>query len=474
MSVTKITEKFTTKKATFNQYITHPEIFDCDDFNIIKLFQYAIFREEGFNARPYWKWPFFLIQILLFIKRLRIKKQPHFVTNTNISILAGDTHRSILNNAGEYKSRYFENILKPLNREKTIFVNTNLIPSETTHDANFHDFYEYYSVLPLTNDDKRLLKHLKNTYNNILSKLHLDASKIRILQEVIQIFWQQYRAYRTFLEYYPNLQIAFIFPHYQMESLIYALRRKNVKIIELQHGLIANEDMFYVYDKKILKVKEKALFADEMWTYGEYWKKILLTGYEYDDKQIKIFGYYLYYEKNFSREFEQFADKIKKQYSTIVFATAQKNLEQHLAEYLNFLLKDSHQKKQNIALIIKPHPSAAQDINQFLIKDFQNTFVVNYPMEWLFQLCDIHLSIYSTTLFDALMFKVKNNYALNHPLFSDYVEGIVKQGIAQKLEMNENVMDKVNTVSSSHLTHSPEYFYQPPDYSMLSNISISQ
>ncbi|GAB4204742.1 MAG: hypothetical protein Fur0023_12830 [Bacteroidia bacterium] len=474
MNVTKISEKFTSKKSKFNQYITHPEIFDCDDFNLIKLFQYAIFREEGFNARPYWKWPFFLIQFFLFVKRLRIKNKPHFKPKTNITILAGDTHRSILNNAGEYKSRYFENILKHLNREKTLFINTNIIPSETPHDASFNEFYEYYSLLPLTDDDKRLLKHLKKTYLNIISKLNLDKSKIQIFEEIIQIFWQQYRAYRKFLELYPNIKVALVFPHYQMESLIYALRRRQIKIIELQHGLIANEDMFYVYDKNILKVRNKALFADEMWAYGEYWKKVLLNGYEYDEKQIKIFGYYLFYEKNFSKEFEQFRNDLKNKYQTIVFATAQKNLEHHLAEYLNFLLKDTRQKKQNIALMVKPHPSAAQDIADFLIKDFENVFVVNYPMEWLFQISDIHLSIYSTTLFDALMFNIKNNFALNHPLFSDYVESIGKQGIAQKLEMHENVIDKVNVVSTQHSTHSPEYFYQSPDYSMLSNLSGSE
>ncbi|GIV30155.1 MAG: hypothetical protein KatS3mg028_1221 [Bacteroidia bacterium] len=471
MSVTKISEKFTDKKSKFNQYITHPEIFDCDDFNIIKLFQYAIFREEGFNARPYWKWPFFLIQLLLFVKRLRIKNKPHFKTNIHITILAGDTHRSILNNEGKFKSRYFENILNYLNKEKTLFVNTNIIPSGTTHDASFNEFYEYYSVLPLTNDDKRLLKHLKKTYQTIISKLNLDTAKIKIFEEIIQIFWQQYRAYRKFLEHYPNIKVALVFPHYQMESLIYALRRRQIKIIELQHGLIAKEDMFYVYDKNIVKVREKALFADEIWTYGKYWKNVLLNGYEYDEKQIKVFGYYPFYEKNFSKEFERLAAEIKNKYPTIIFATAQKNLEHHLAEYLNFLLKDTHQKKQNIALIIKPHPSASQDIADFLIKDFGNVFVVNYPMEWLFQICHIHISIYSTTLFDALMFNIKNNFALNHPLFSDYVEGICKQGIAQKLEMHENVMDKVNIVSTQHSAYSPEYFYQSPDYSMLSNLS---
>lgn len=472
MAVTKISEKFTDKKKKFNSYIHSPEVFDCDDFNIIKLFQYAIFREEGFNAKPYWKLPVFVISIIFWIRRWLRKYNTH--TPFNISnhsekqILIADSHRAVLDVKGQYRSRYFENVLHHLDREKILFINSTQIPSEIKHDFYLNNFYSFYSILPLTEDDKRLLKHLKNTYKKIIRTLQLDKNKQIILEEVIQIFWQEYRAYREFLKRFPNLKIAFVFPHYQKEPLIYALKRKGVKVIELQHGLIAEEDMFYVYDKNILPVKDKALFADEMWVYGKYWKEVLLKGYEYNEQQIKIFGYYLFYEKNFSDEFEKFANEIKSQFDKIIFATAQKNLEQHIAEYLNFLIKDAHSKKQNIAIIVKPHPSAAMDIEKLLNNEFQNVFVKNDPLEWLFQIADIHLSIYSTTLFDALMFNIKNNFAIKHPLFVDYVDNIVKQGIARELNLNENVLDKVyQQDNTNHHYSDTKYFYDDVNWQLL-------
>lgn len=467
MSVTKITEKFTDKKSKFNNWITHPELFDCGDFNIIKLFQYAIFREEGFKARLFWKLPFFLINIIFFLKRLKLKKKPFITENKKITIFIGDCERSVETTHKEYKSRYFENILNKLNRENVLFFKTNTFSSKVQHDFNLEDFYHYYSLLPLNEDDKILLKNLKNTYSNILKQIKLDQHKKRIFEEVIEIFWREYRTYRELLKHFPNIKIAFVFPHYQNESLIYALKKRKIKIIELQHGLIAEEDMFYVYDKKIVSVREKALFADEIWLYGEYWKSILQKGYEYDEQQMKIFGYYVYYEKEFSNEFNNFIHQLKQQYKTILFATAQKNLEHHLAEYINFLLSDSQNKNQNFTLIIKPHPSATQDIAKF-IKQANNVFIVNFPTEWLFQICDVHFSIYSTTLFDALLFGVKYNFALKYPLFSDYVEGIVQKGIAKELLMQENILDKIQN-SQSNTTLSAKYFYSEPNYELLKN-----
>ncbi|GIV27773.1 MAG: hypothetical protein KatS3mg027_1587 [Bacteroidia bacterium] len=468
MSVTKISEKFTEKKAKFNSYIDNPQLFDCYDFNIIKLFQYAIFREEGFRARLFWKLPYFLINFIFFLKRLKIKNKPIITRNEKIKIFIGDCERSIETIQKEYKSRYYENILNQLNRKQVLFFKTNTLPSKVQHDLNFEDFYQCYSFLPLNEDDKILLRELRKTYSNILKQIKLDNHKIKLFEEIIEIFWREYRTYREILKNFPNIQLAFVFPHYQKESLLYALRKRKIKIIELQHGLIAEEDMFYVYDKKIIPVRHKALFADEIWLYGEYWKSVLSRGYEYDTNQMKIFGYYLFYEKNFSTEFIDYIATIKSKFSKILFATAQKNLEHHLADYINFLVDDAHSKKQSIAIIIKPHPSATQDISKFINNRNNNVFITNYPTEWLFQICDAHFSIYSTTLFDALLFGVKHNYAINHPLFSDYVESIVKKGVAKELSMNENILDKIQN-SQSDLTLNANYFYTEPNYEILKN-----
>ncbi|HPQ09057.1 MAG TPA: hypothetical protein PK995_07490 [Bacteroidia bacterium] len=499
MSVTKISEKFTDKKNKFNTLIGNPTLFNCNDFNIIKLFQYAIFREHGFNARPFWKLPNFLINFIFFIKRLKLKRNYKFdrkiLAKKDASIFIGDTDRYTnpynvkflskhvtlvspdiigkINVLDTIKSKYYENIKNYLKSNNKSFVtfNTTQLFSPLDYDLNLKDIYPFLSILPLNEDDKKFLFHIRKTYKKIISEISLSKEKKKILEEIIQIFWQEYRTYRYILDFYSNLKLAFVIPHYQKEGLIYALKKRGIKVIELQHGLIAEEDMFYVYNKNIIPVKEKALFADEIWTYGQYWKSVLLKGNEYSEEQIKVFGYYLYYPKEFSKEFQNFQAQLSQNYSYIIFATAQKNLEHHLAEYINFLAKDMKQKNQSAAIVIKPHPSATQDISNFIDKSFSNIYIVNYPLEWLFQISNAHFSIYSTTLFDALMFNIKHNFALNHPLFSDYVEGITQKGVAKKLELNENILDKINNTTSKDDNHNldPSYFYAPVNYELLKN-----
>lgn len=49
---------------------------------------------------------------------------------------------------------------------------------------------------------------------------------------------------------------------------------------------------------------------------------------------------------------------------------------------------------------------------------------------------DFHISIYSTTLFEALKANV-NNFCLDYEEFSDYTNQIIESGVAVKLDANE-------------------------------------
>lgn len=460
MAVTKITESFSEKKQTFNNYLHHPQIFNCANFNIVKLFQYALFREEGFNARPFWKMPTFLISIIFFIKRLRIRAPKKITPNNHIEIIIYEPNEIVTNKNNQVISRYLENILRLLDRNKIIILNVKW-NYETTQSDNhtivFKEYYDYFSVSPLTKDDTELLKALKQTYKKILENVHISEKKKKIFEDIIQIFWQKYRVTREIIKHYPALKIALMQAHYQNEGIYLALRKQGIKIIELQHGLISEKDMFYVYSPEINPIKEKCLFGDEMWVYGEYWKNILLKGNEYTNEQIKILGYYLYEENTVNETFRTFQEDIQKKYQNILFFTAQKNLEHHLAEYINQLCTElSKNSVQDTILLIKPHPRATQDIQQFIHPTSVPIQTVDYPLNWLFQLCTHHISIYSTTLYDAIRYKVKYNYALNIPLFADYVNDIVQTGIASKLEPHENPLHKKTSITT--INH-PSYYF---------------
>jgi hypothetical protein len=60
----------------------------------------------------------------------------------------------------------------------------------------------------------------------------------------------------------------FCIVHYHNEGKALAFKRKDIKTIELQHGLIAATDVFYVFPPQTKSIINKALFADEIWVYG--------------------------------------------------------------------------------------------------------------------------------------------------------------------------------------------------------------
>lgn len=460
MAVTKITESFSEKKQTFNNYLHHPYLFDCAEFNILKLFQYALFREEGFTARPFWKLPSFLISILFFIKRLKIRKPQKITPNSRVEIIIYEPYQIVINKNNQALSKYLENILQSLSGEKTIILNVNWQIKNISSDSStlvYKEYYDYLSVSPLTQDDVELLKALRKTYKKIQRNIPLNEKKKKIFEEVIQIFWQQYRVTREIIKHYPSLKVALMQEHYQNEGMYLALKRQGIKIIELQHGLISEKDMFYVYSSKINPIREKCLFGDEIWVYGEYWKNVLLKGSEYTHKQIKILGYYLYEENDINEEFQRFQENMRKKHKNILLFTAQKNLEHHLAEYINWLCTDlSKNSIPQTLLIIKPHPRATQNIQQFIRPTLVPIQILDYPLNWLFQLCTHHISIYSTTLYDALRYNIQHNYALNIPLFADYVDDIVQTGIAIKLEPYENPLRKQ---TNSTAFYPPSYYF---------------
>ena len=84
---------------------------------------------------------------------------------------------------------------------------------------------------------------------------------------------------------------------------------------------------------------------------------------------------------------------------------------------------------------MKPHP--AEDANIYLkaFQDFEGIKVVTIPINELFSRFKINISIYSTTLFDALRYEVKN-YVFMIPQCSDYVNGILDAKIATLLDEN--------------------------------------
>jgi hypothetical protein len=78
--------------------------------------------------------------------------------------------------------------------------------------------------------------------------------------------------------------------------------------------------------------------------------------------------------------------------------------------------------------------------------------MVNYPLPVLFKKVQLHVTIYSTTLYDGVRAGVPG-FALYNEQYKDYIKEIIQSGVAYPLAQNQNPIDLIEnlkTVDSSY------------------------
>jgi hypothetical protein len=355
---------FTEFKKDFYSKVKHLELFNCEDVNLIKVVLDGLRvdylgkgRVRSFIFYPIWKCNFYL-----FLKRIQIKilKKKIYTFSLledkkDVKYIIIDIGRSILNDSSEPASLYFSNIIKQFKRKETCIVIDNVGNDDLDHDFNYRILENTFQFLLINTLEKKILVNLNLTYNAIVQSKLFDNKELGNIRFAFTNFFNQYRITSRLLVKFPNLQKAFFVCHYHKEGKIYALKKQNINCIELQHGLIAQQDIFYVLPDAIKPIKDRALFADKILVYGEYWKNMLLKGAEYNISQIGVIGYYL------CDDLVQDIVKIRIQQlignKKTLLVTTQTNLHSFFIDYLLWLEKDIQSKDLDVIILLKPHPA---------------------------------------------------------------------------------------------------------------------
>ncbi len=431
---------FTNFKTQFYSRINNFELFDCGDVNLLKVVLDGLkvnYISKG-NVRAYIFYPLFIYNFISFIKRVfflkkntQFNKDNFFKSKENTQFLVSDIGRIIYDSDKNPKSVYFDNIIKHLGRHDCIIVLDQLIDKGLDYDICVSKIYDQLIYKPLSKDEKIFRKNLLNTFTNIKKQNIFTSKELKNIQFAFHLFFNQFKIWNTLLNCFPKLKKAYFVCHYHKEGQIYALRKKNVECIELQHGLIAPQDIFYIFPQQILSIKHKALFPDKILVYGKYWKTILLKGCEFSENQIKILGYYLYDNfSNFEIEKKQLDSIINNK--KVILVTTQTFLHDYFIKFIKELEYKINTLHAEYIILVKPHPS--ENIILYT-SEFKNSECVNIstlPVNLLFQKTNIHISIYSTTLYDAVRFGIQN-YVFKIPDYQDYTDEIIKSGIANEI-----------------------------------------
>ncbi|MCO6451615.1 MAG: hypothetical protein J5I90_12585 [Caldilineales bacterium] len=212
--------------------------------------------------------------------------------------------------------------------------------------------------------------------------------------------------------------------HYGRESFIAAAKSSGVPVIELMHGTVA-DNPFYIYPAGFSDLFPRALFPDRLAVYGAYWRNLVIEGNMFPPDSVFVGGYYL---KTVAPQ-----HKGNKDNRTTILITSQPTVQDEIADYVAYLKLKLDSSDWRI--IIQPHPSENPDIFKGLLQSGFVEFGAKGTYELLAD-CDIHISVYSTVLFEALRYGVAN-YVLFVDSVRNRCEAIVSSGIARMLWPHE-------------------------------------
>jgi hypothetical protein len=176
----------------------------------------------------------------------------------------------------------------------------------------------------------------------------------------------------------------FIVCSYGKEGIIQSARDQNIKVVEMQHGIIGNFHPGYVFGDIYPKH-----FPDEIWLFGKYWL---------ENTKFPISKFSTY--KKLDTSNDAVNKKLKDMQNSILI------ISQKSARNMIILMTIKLAKKNNMhQFIFKMHPKEYDDYNFFVEKfnKYKNIIVSKADStEGLIKMSQCMISVDSTSIFEAL------------------------------------------------------------------------
>lgn len=367
-------------------------------------------------------------------------------------------------------------------------------PRKVAVDSEYIDIYtEYYTKHGLENytilekpyrDRHYSNKSEKNTkylddylvHCNIYSKLHKitfgEADKKRIADlesdffhvlgcdiKLTDVFTYNMKRFKAGSSYYDRLfkkatpKAVFLVVYYTNMEFVYAAKKNNIPVIEIQHGVITPYSLSYNFPGRVAKLD---YFPDKIMTFGDYWgdsvecpiskENLISTGYPYLEKRV-----------------EKFKDISKKQKQVLFIS--QGTIGKKLFEIaINFA-----KSMPAYEVIYKLHPG---EFNEWKTKygvtkdylDVLNLTVLDHSKKELYEYfaesCYV-VGVYSTAIYEAIAFGCQC-ILVNLPGI-EYMEKFISMGkvsvIKDAKELASEIIEK-----KEYVMENKEYFFKTNSY----------
>jgi hypothetical protein len=450
-------KSFSDFKEDFYGRVKDFTLFDCAEFNALKIVLDGL--KVDYTSRGKVKSPLFgslaAYRFENFLKLLKLKLSGAQVASDKeikafqfAPYAISDESRFGLDSQGKPHSYYFAELIETIGKHQCLHVIDKNRHPLLKADLVYERLSNKFLFLPFNNHEHELITAIRSTYNKIKKSSIFNQKELENIAFAFQNFFSQYRVWSRMLENV-NPKALFCIAHYHNEGKLLAFKRKGIKIIELQHGLISTKDIFYVFPAQIRNVAERCLFADEIWVFGNYWKQVLEQGHEYVSK-IKVAGYYLFDKFEGYPHAEQVIDDFAKG-KKMILITTQTSLHEAFIKYIQWLNNDIGVRNLTYRILVKNHPLEKKEHYQQLT-GLEHVLMVDYPLPIIFKKVCLHVSIYSTTLYDGARAGIPGFSLYTEPQ-KDYIEEILKSGVATALMPNQNPVDLLNQTKPVNAEH---------------------
>jgi hypothetical protein len=415
------------------QKLLHPSRYSSASYSFLKIFQHGLYfhftKQDQKVIFNYLRFPLWFQEFVYWLKSKRSDSRTRAKHVLKEYVIL-DPGRVVPGQDNQWHSIYFDKIARIIGEEKLTIINQR----EGTRNKADYILKGLVGVLPaIDHREKKLLKEINDTLSFAKSSNQFSPIELRQVRSAMHIFFEEFRVYYNLLKDQPTKKLLFIC-HYHNEGLIAAAKILGIESIELQHGLIASNDLYYVYHEQFASVIGKSFFPEKILVYGPYWKSILENGCEFHSHQIFVTGDYLYRSER--------ANSISVEKENLVLVCAQKNMHDDYTSYVRELMvhMSAH---SDWKVIVKLHPLEKNKEAYYALKDLGVEIRdIETPLDSLMARAKIQISIYSTTFYDALGFDVCNFSLQNYGSMSDYAADMITESVALPLYIHENPIEK--------------------------------
>lgn len=451
-------QSFSGLNRHFEEVCKDAKLFEANGFNFIKPVQHALsYSDSDFKNK-------------LVKNHFRGSLSFHLLRHRLMALLKGGSQqlkisfrdiviyefgRERYNEQGEAVSMYFHHWKNLFGRDKVHILQRSNVKVLKDFDFSVQEQKAKFNNGALGKNGKTILAALHQVMQQIEKSGKFSSAEIEFIASSFHVFFEDFKLFDAMFSYKAP-KVLMMICHYHNEGLIAAARVNGVKVIELQHGLIAKNDLYYAYPNFMKEVAQRSFFPDQLFLYGSYWKKVVMTGFEHEAGNLFIAGDYTYSKVAAVDQVPDISQKPNR-----IFIGAQKNMSDYYVPYLHDLAVRLQKENAGWEICIKLHPNEAKPGAYEPLRENANVSLVGNESDLNALLRDskIQISIYSTTFYDAAGWGIMNFSLQQYSPSSDYAFDMVQEGIALPLSVTENPVKKYQEELPSHQFLERQYIY---------------